>query len=246
MHASSYALAHTDDVQVSFPILLTGGLLSWLAGRFCKRTSQHKGRRRPRLVDLFSCTARPCTQERSSPSGNMVNARLHATISCQFYQRPQGLQARHQTSRVFEVNRRFHRRTAATAVIKQACRCHLHCARRLPVLEHPKGSVRRLEMHGKTCNNCSDDTCRSKNGLFGCFPHLVLRLVEALAALVLVAQPMPAIAGEIIQGTPRVADGDTLQVLLRSSLLCCGMAQPSLRHCACFAATELECENHFP
>lgn len=47
---------------------------------------------------------------------------------------------------------------------------------------------------------------------FGCLPQLAVRLVEGLAALVLAGQPLPAMAGEIIQGMPRVADGDTLQV----------------------------------
>lgn len=47
---------------------------------------------------------------------------------------------------------------------------------------------------------------------FGCLPQLAVRLVEGLAALVLVGQPLPAMAGEIIQGMPRVADGDTLQI----------------------------------
>lgn len=37
-------------------------------------------------------------------------------------------------------------------------------------------------------------------------------LVEALAVFALVAQPLPALAGEIIEGIPRVADGDTLQI----------------------------------
>lgn len=44
------------------------------------------------------------------------------------------------------------------------------------------------------------------------FVKLSCRLVELLAAVVLTAQPLPAQAGEIIQGMPRVADGDTLQV----------------------------------
>lgn len=170
----------------------------------------------------------------------MVNARLHVTTSCQCYQCPQRLQSRHQISRMSEVSRRLHRRTEANAVIKQACT--LHSARRLAALELPNGSTTRLELHGTKCNRCSDDICPSGNGLFGCFPHLASRLLEALAALVLVAQPAPAIAGEIIQGTPRVADGDTLQVLLCSSLLCRGLAQPcaraSMSLCSSFVANQ--------
>lgn len=38
------------------------------------------------------------------------------------------------------------------------------------------------------------------------------RLVGTLAALSLVTQPAPAHAGKIIQGMPRISDGDTLQV----------------------------------
>lgn len=38
------------------------------------------------------------------------------------------------------------------------------------------------------------------------------RLIEALATLSLLTQPLLAVAGEIIQGTPRISDGDTIQV----------------------------------
>ena len=41
---------------------------------------------------------------------------------------------------------------------------------------------------------------------------LSCRFVEVIAAVVLTTQQLPAQAGEIIQGMPRVADGDTLQV----------------------------------
>ena len=37
-------------------------------------------------------------------------------------------------------------------------------------------------------------------------------LLQAVAAATILAQPIPAWAGEVIQGVPRVADGDTLQV----------------------------------
>lgn len=42
--------------------------------------------------------------------------------------------------------------------------------------------------------------------------RLAHKVVEAVAAFILVAQPLPVLAGEVIQGVPRVADGDTLQI----------------------------------
>ena len=38
------------------------------------------------------------------------------------------------------------------------------------------------------------------------------RLIETLATVSLLTHPLPALAGDIIQGTPRVSDGDTIQV----------------------------------
>ena len=43
---------------------------------------------------------------------------------------------------------------------------------------------------------------------------LASTILQAVAAAVILVQPTPAWAGEIIQGIPRVADGDTLQVQL--------------------------------
>ena len=40
----------------------------------------------------------------------------------------------------------------------------------------------------------------------------VSTLLQGLAAATVLVQPTPAWAGEVIQGVPRVADGDTLQV----------------------------------
>ena len=49
--------------------------------------------------------------------------------------------------------------------------------------------------------------------------RLARKVVEAIAAFILVAQPLPVLAGEVIQGVPRVADGDTLQVLTEAHCL---------------------------
>lgn len=46
------------------------------------------------------------------------------------------------------------------------------------------------------------------------------RLVEMTASLILMTQPLPAQAGEIIQGMPRVSDGDTLQVQPSTQFQC--------------------------
>lgn len=42
-------------------------------------------------------------------------------------------------------------------------------------------------------------------------------ILQALAAAVILVQPASALAGEVIQGIPRVADGDTLQVTVAPS-----------------------------
>ena len=43
--------------------------------------------------------------------------------------------------------------------------------------------------------------------------RLACKIVQVLAAFAIVSQPLPGIAGEIIEGLPRVSDGDTLQVV---------------------------------
>lgn len=49
-------------------------------------------------------------------------------------------------------------------------------------------------------------------------------LLQILAAATILAQPSPAWAGEVIQGTPRVADGDTLQASCDAMLTALSLA----------------------
>ncbi len=135
----------------------------------------------------------------------MVNATLTASVSRRNW--PHSVftrQQHHNISKCCAV----HRRTKYVPVIKQAN--HIQHAQQgvNDTRQGSSGDASRASVRSIRC----DIVCPPDKHRFGCLPQLAVRLVEALAALVLVGQPMPAMAGEIIQGMPRVADGDTLQV----------------------------------
>jgi len=137
--------------------------------------------------------------------GSMVNATVTASVSCRNW--PHSVLARqphHGLSNCCAV----HSRTKHVSAIKQAT--HIQHAQQSVVDTSlsSSGDTSRASVRLIHCDNvCPPDINR-----FGCLPQLAIRLVEALAAVVLVGQPVRAMAGEIIQGMPRVADGDTLQV----------------------------------
>lgn len=62
------------------------------------------------------------------------------------------------------------------------------------------------------CSGSSQTSAWSPANLAELLLEVSSRLVETVAALSLVTQSAPAHAGEIIQGMPRISDGDTLQV----------------------------------
>lgn len=75
-----------------------------------------------------------------------------------------------------------------------------------------------------TRSNNSQTRFKSLKPSYACTPRLPVelaalllkvscRLIETLATVSLLTHPLPAMAGEIIQGTPRVSDGDTIQVV---------------------------------
>ena len=66
------------------------------------------------------------------------------------------------------------------------------------------------------CSGCSMIPMWSPANLAELLVKVSCRLVGTIAALSLVTHPAPAHAGEVIQGMPRISDGDTLQV----SFLC--------------------------
>ena len=135
----------------------------------------------------------------------MVNATVTASVSGRSW--PHSVLARqphHGLSNCCAV----HRRTKHVSAIKQATH-----------IQHAQPSVVDTSLSSSEDTSrasvrwiCCDNVCPPGVNRFGCLPQLAVRLVEALAAIVLVGQPVPAMAGEIIQGMPRVADGDTLQV----------------------------------
>lgn len=138
--------------------------------------------------------------------GSMVNATVTASVSCRNW--PHSVLTRQQHYGISKCCA-VHRRTKYSPAIKQAT--HIQHAQQSvddTRLSSNAGDASRASVRLICCVNvCPPDKYR-----FGCLPQLAVRLIEALAALVLVGQPLPAMAGEIIQGMPRVADGDTLQV----------------------------------
>ncbi len=135
----------------------------------------------------------------------MVNATLTASLSRRNW--PHSVLTRQQHHNISKCCA-VHRRTKSVPVIKQAN--HVQHAQQgvNAVRQSSIGDASRASVRSISC----EILCPPDKHRFGCLPQLAVRLVEALAALVLVGQPMPAMAGEIIQGIPRVADGDTLQV----------------------------------
>jgi len=105
--------------------------------------------------------------------------------------------------------------------IKQAC--HTYPAR-TSLKTAQKQSTPALAVGGAKHPTRNESISWPANPSCGCYPQSLVRLtsrvVEALAAFALVTQPLPALAGEIIQGTPRVADGDTLQVTSSAKSQC--------------------------
>ena len=76
----------------------------------------------------------------------------------------------------------------------------------------------------------SSQICRSPANLAELLVTVSCRLVGTIAALSLVTQPAPAHAGEIIQGMPRVSDGDTLQVNFPFRASCCSALCQACEH----------------
>lgn len=135
----------------------------------------------------------------------MVNATVTASVSGRNW--PHSVLTRqqyHGLSKCCAV----HRRTTHVPAIKQAT--HIEHAQQSVDDTRQSSSVdaSRASVRLMWC----DKLCPPDKHRFGCLPQMAVRVVEALAALVLVGQPVPAMAGEIIQGMPRVADGDTLQI----------------------------------
>jgi len=139
--------------------------------------------------------------------GSMVNATVTASVSC--CNRSHRVSTRQQHHRIPKCCA-MHRRTNHVPAIKQAAH-----------IQHAQQSINDTRQSSSNAGDATqasvrlircDNVCPPETHRFGCLPQLAVRLVEAFAALVLVGQPLPAMAGEIIQGMPRVADGDTLQV----------------------------------
>lgn len=75
-----------------------------------------------------------------------------------------------------------------------------------------------------TCSNSRQTSHKGSGPSHACTSRLPInlaalllkvscRLIETLATVSLLTHPLPAMAGEIIQGSPRVSDGDTIQVV---------------------------------
>ena len=140
----------------------------------------------------------------------MINAVLHASGPCQYQTSVQNLQGRYTSMCVAEKTSTQHR---PSPEVNRACRT------RILFREYRRPAASRIAVHQtsrKSAGCCFADLARSEPASRACSsPPLwasraTCRLIEAIAAFALVAHP--AMAGEIIQGTPRVADGDTLQV----------------------------------
>ncbi|KAL3144151.1 hypothetical protein ABBQ32_003939 [Trebouxia sp. C0010 RCD-2024] len=74
-----------------------------------------------------------------------------------------------------------------------------------------------------TCSNSRQTSHKGSGPSHACTSRLPInlaalllkvscRLIETLATVSLLTHPLPAMAGEIIQGSPRVSDGDTIQI----------------------------------
>lgn len=85
---------------------------------------------------------------------------------------------------------------------------------------------------GKQLVRCSGSSqnCRLPADLAELLVKVSCRLVGTIAALSLVTQPAPAHAGEIIQGMPRISDGDTLQVNFPFKASCCSALCQACEH----------------
>ncbi|DBA90564.1 TPA: hypothetical protein ACH3X1_003806 [Trebouxia sp. C0004] len=137
----------------------------------------------------------------------MVNATVTASVSCRNWSHSVlKRQQHHGISTCYTVRRR----TTYVPAIMQAT--HMQHAQQSVDDKRQSSSIARDTSRVSVRLIRCDNVCPLDKHRFGCLPQLAVRLVEALAALVLVGQPSPAMAGEIIQGMPRVADGDTLQI----------------------------------
>lgn len=83
---------------------------------------------------------------------------------------------------------------------------------------HPSDGIQLVR-----CSGSTQTSMWSPANLAELLVKISCRLVETVAALSLVTQPAPAHAGEVIQGMPRISDGDTLQVkfLVQAYCLLC-------------------------
>ena len=145
----------------------------------------------------------------------MVNATVTPSVACRNW--PHNVLRRQQHHGVTK-NCAVHRRTKCLLAIKQTTHIQ-HAQQRVDDTRNNAGDASRAFVR-------CDIVCPHDKHRLGCLPQLAVKLFEALAALVLVGQPLPAMAGEIIQGMPRVADGDTLQVRRQSKPLCSKAALP--------------------
>ena len=146
----------------------------------------------------------------------MVNAYLHASPSCPYHTLPLGRRTQASQRNTFGASQAIYWRNGHQQPIKQTC--HKHRIRWCAAERGPQG----VSIHASHCDkhrSCNASACPAGIRLpsvLTLLERVSCGLVEALAVFALVAQPLPALAGEIIEGIPRVADGDTLQVIAQA------------------------------
>ena len=146
----------------------------------------------------------------------MVNASVFPAAACQQHTRPQNSRRSDLCLRLPTLGCRVLRGVQPWQA------CHFKAKSKLNTIVWANGNPAAQDIRALSVAKCSRSrlACtRLPSGPAELPNTTSSRLVGALAAFVLASQSLPATAGEIIQGTPRVADGDTLQVISAIALL---------------------------
>lgn len=152
-----------------------------------------------------------------------VNASAIAAAGYQHRSRPQRAKHSRCPDRTCKLVPNSHPSGVGAALVRQVCRYRVQTQCLAPIHSSVSGSSCSSEEIQLVKGSGFSRTCRRlPANLAELLMTACYRFVEITACLSLMTQTFPAEAGEIIQGMPRVSDGDTLQV---DPSTCCALLQ---------------------